>query len=45
MLQNLVAERFELAFHRDKKGFVVYELLPAKSGVKLIQPRIHANTR
>ncbi len=35
MLQNLLKERFQLAFHRDKKDFVVYELVPAKGGPKL----------
>ncbi len=35
MLQNLLAERFRLSFHRMKKEFQVYELLQAKSGAKL----------
>jgi uncharacterized protein (TIGR03435 family) len=35
MLQNLLAERFQLAFHRERKEFVVYELAVAKNGPKL----------
>lgn len=35
MLQNLLAERFGLAFHREKKEFPVYALSIAKTGPKL----------
>lgn len=38
MLQNLLTERFHLAFHREKKDFSVYELQIAKSGPKLRRP-------
>ena len=35
MLQNLLAERFHLRLHREKKDFPVYELVVAKGGPKL----------
>lgn len=35
MLQNLLTERFKIAFHNDKKEFAVYALVPAKGGMKL----------
>jgi len=35
MLQNLVTERFQLAFHRETKDFPEYHLLTAKNGPKL----------
>jgi uncharacterized protein (TIGR03435 family) len=35
MLQNLLAERFQLTLHRDKKEMQVYELVVAKSGPKM----------
>ncbi len=35
MLQNLLAERFKLAIHREKKDSQVYELVAAKNGPKL----------
>jgi uncharacterized protein (TIGR03435 family) len=35
MLANLLAERFGLIFHREKKDFLVYELQVAKGGSKL----------
>ena len=35
MLQNLLTDRFKLTFHRDKKEFAVYALVPGKSGLKL----------
>jgi uncharacterized protein (TIGR03435 family) len=35
MLQNLLAERFKLAIHREKKEAQVYELVVAKGGPKL----------
>ncbi len=34
MLRNLLAERFKLAAHREKKEMAVYELVVAKSGPK-----------
>jgi len=35
MMQNLLAERFELAVHREKKEMQMYELVVAKGGPKL----------
>jgi uncharacterized protein (TIGR03435 family) len=35
MMQNLLAERFKLAVHREKKDFPLYELTIAKGGPKL----------
>jgi uncharacterized protein (TIGR03435 family) len=35
MLQALLADRFKLAIHRDSKEHPVYDLVVAKSGVKL----------
>ena len=35
MLQKLIADRFKLAFHRDKKELSVYALVVDKSGSKL----------
>ena len=35
MLQNLLKERFQLAFHREKKEQSVYELVVGKSGPKM----------
>jgi len=35
MMQNLLKERFHLAFHREKKVFDLYELIVAKGGPKL----------
>jgi uncharacterized protein (TIGR03435 family) len=35
MMQNLLKERFKLAFHREKKDFDVYQLTVAKGGPKL----------
>jgi len=37
MLQNLLAERFKLAIHRDKKEMQVYDLVVAKGGPKLTE--------
>ncbi len=34
MLQNLLAERFKMAFHRDKKPMQTYELVVMKNGPK-----------
>jgi uncharacterized protein (TIGR03435 family) len=35
MIQSLLADRFKLVLHRDKKEFPVYALVVAKSGPKL----------
>jgi len=35
MLQNLLAERFKLSLHRDKKEVQMYDLVVAKGGPKL----------
>jgi uncharacterized protein (TIGR03435 family) len=35
MLQNLLAERFKLTYHFDKKEMQVYELVVGKNGVKM----------
>jgi uncharacterized protein (TIGR03435 family) len=35
MLQNLLAERFKLTFHREKKEVQAYDLVVAKNGPKL----------
>jgi uncharacterized protein (TIGR03435 family) len=35
MLQSLLEERFHLTFHHEMKEFKVYNLVPAKGGVKL----------
>ena len=35
MLQKLLADRFKLAFHRDKKELSVYAIVVAKNGPKL----------
>jgi uncharacterized protein (TIGR03435 family) len=35
MVQNLLADRFQLKMHRTSKEFPVYGLVPAKSGFKL----------
>jgi uncharacterized protein (TIGR03435 family) len=35
MVQKLLADRFQLAFHRDKKELSVYALVVAKNGPKL----------
>jgi uncharacterized protein (TIGR03435 family) len=35
MLRSLLAERFQLTFHREPKVFLIYELQLAKSGSKL----------
>jgi uncharacterized protein (TIGR03435 family) len=35
MLQNLLAERFQLKVHRDKKELLAYNLVPAKEGFKM----------
>src|SRR5258708_8078431 len=38
MLQTLLAERFQLAFHRDQKLFSGYSLVVAKGGALKVQP-------
>jgi Protein of unknown function (DUF3738) len=38
MLQNLLADRFKLALHRENKEIPVYELTVAKGGPKLQHP-------
>jgi uncharacterized protein (TIGR03435 family) len=35
MLQSLLADRFRLALHREMKESPLYELVAAKSGVKI----------
>ena len=35
MLQNLLADRFQLKFHKDKKDFPVYALVAGKDGVRM----------
>jgi uncharacterized protein (TIGR03435 family) len=44
MLQNLLMDRFKMAFHNDKKEFAVYALVPAKSGLKLTETAPDATT-
>jgi uncharacterized protein (TIGR03435 family) len=39
MLQNLLADRFKLVFHRDTRILQVYELVVAKNG-----PKLHASS-
>jgi uncharacterized protein (TIGR03435 family) len=36
MLQSLLADRFQLAFHREIRQLPVYELAPASSGLKIM---------
>jgi uncharacterized protein (TIGR03435 family) len=38
MLRNLLAERFKLVFHYDKKELPVYDLVVAKGGLKMREP-------
>jgi uncharacterized protein (TIGR03435 family) len=35
MLQNLLADRFKLKFHREKRELAIYAIVPAKGGAKL----------
>jgi uncharacterized protein (TIGR03435 family) len=35
MVQKLLADRFKLAFHREKRDLPVYAIKVAKSGAKL----------
>ncbi len=39
MLQNLLADRFKLALHRETRQLPVYELKPAKDGLRLGAPK------
>src|SRR5262249_34514097 len=39
-LQNLLAERFKLAFHRESKIVSVYEMVVAKGGPKLVESKL-----
>jgi uncharacterized protein (TIGR03435 family) len=39
MLQQLLADRFKLAIHRETKAIAVYELTIAKGGPRLPEPR------
>jgi uncharacterized protein (TIGR03435 family) len=43
MLQKLLADRFKLAFHRDKKELAVYAITVGKSGPKLTKSESTAN--
>jgi uncharacterized protein (TIGR03435 family) len=40
MLQNLLAERYKLAFHRETKRLAVYEMVVAKGGPKLVESKL-----
>ena len=39
MLRSLLADRFQLRFHRESREMSVYALLPARGGLKLPPPR------
>jgi bla regulator protein BlaR1 len=39
MLQSLLADRFQLRFHRESREMPVYALVPARGGLKLPPPR------
>jgi uncharacterized protein (TIGR03435 family) len=43
MVQGLLADRFELKFHRDKKELSVYAITIAKSGVKMTKDENNPN--
>jgi uncharacterized protein (TIGR03435 family) len=43
MLQKLLAERFKLAFHRDKKELAVYAITVGKNGPKLTRSEGNPN--
>jgi uncharacterized protein (TIGR03435 family) len=45
MMQNLLAERFHLQLHTQSKEFSAYELVAAKTGVKLKESRPATDTR
>jgi uncharacterized protein (TIGR03435 family) len=42
MLRSLLADRFQLSFHREPKEFSIYELQLAKNGSKLKQSTPHS---
>ncbi len=44
MLQKLLAERFELTFHREKKELSVYTLTVTKTGAKLTESKNNPNS-
>jgi len=44
MLQELLAERFKLAVHRETKEHVVYALVVGKNGPKLVEARPDASS-
>lgn len=39
MLQSLLADRFQLRFHRESRQMPAYALMPAPGGIKLSPPR------
>ncbi|MGD1070482.1 MAG: TIGR03435 family protein [Bryobacteraceae bacterium] len=39
MLQNLLAERFHMAWHREKQDLPAYVMIAAKGGVRLAAPK------
>lgn len=43
MLQKLLADRFQLAFHRDKKELNVYAVVPGKTAAKLTKSEADPN--
>jgi uncharacterized protein (TIGR03435 family) len=45
MLQPLLAERFKLALHRDKKDLTVYALVVDKNGSKLAKAKDEGDTK
>jgi hypothetical protein len=44
MVQKMLAERFQLSFHRDKKELPVYGLSVAKTGVKMTKDDSNPNS-
>ncbi len=42
MLQALLADRFQLSFHRDNKDMKVFALIVARSGPSFMQRRVTA---
>jgi len=44
MLKKLLADRFQLKFHTDKKELSVYALVPAKTGPKLTKSEADAGS-